>query len=192
LTPLVQFGFRLSDNTACLLGSTFNDRGIQVKHPAISICFLLAIASQNLAHADQASETIAQLDASLAKFGMARTEGAEEVKGRLVPSLFFGDHKINNQYDVVDALQKANWATATVFVKDGAEFVRVSTNVLTPDHKRGVGTLLAHNVAYEALLKGTNYCGPIDVLGTPYEACYHPIKDRVGTIVGASYIGYKK
>lgn len=163
-----------------------------MKHPAISICFFLAIASQNLAHADQASETIAQLDASLAKFGMARTQGVEEVKGRLVPSLFFGDHKINNQYDVVDALQKANWATATVFVKDGAEFVRVSTNVLTPDRKRGVGTLLAHNVAYEALLKGANYCGPIDVLGTPYDACYHPIKDRTGSTIGASYIGYKK
>lgn len=163
-----------------------------MKHPYILICMLLAVTFHNAARAGQASGTIAQLDASLAQFGQARTQGSEDVKGRIVPTLFFGDHKINNQYDVVDALQKANWATATVFVKDGAEFVRVSTNVLTPDRKRGVGTLLAHNVAYEALLKGAEYCGPIDVLGTPYEACYHPIKDRAGAIIGASYIGFKK
>jgi hypothetical protein len=30
------------------------------------------------------------------------------------------------------------------------------------------------------------------VLGTPYSACYHPIKDVKGTVLGASYIGFKK
>lgn len=149
-----------------------------MKTPTIFICLALAVAAHSAAHADQAREAIGQLDAALVKFGAARIQGTEDVKGRIVPTLLFGDHKINNQYDVVDALQKANWATATVFVKDGAEFVRVSTNVLTPDHKRGVGTLLAHNVAYDALLKGAEYCGPIEVLGKSYDACYHPIKDR--------------
>ena len=163
-----------------------------MKKPAISFCLVLALASHNVAHADQVRDTIDQLDASLAKFGPAKTQGSDDVKGRLVPVLYFGDHMINNKYDVVDALQKANWATATVFVRDGAEFVRVSTNVLTPEHKRGIGTLLAHNVAYEALVKGAEYCGPIDVLGTLYEACYHPIKDKAGATIGASYIGYKK
>ena len=80
----------------------------------------------------------------------------------------------------------------TVFVKDGDEFVRISTNVLTPEGKRGVGTQLARNAAYEAVSKGSEFCGPIDVLGTAFDACYRPIKDGGGKIVGVSYIGHKK
>ncbi|MCK7498589.1 MAG: Cache 3/Cache 2 fusion domain-containing protein [Comamonadaceae bacterium] len=34
---------------------------------------------------------------------------------------------MNNNFDVVDAVRKQHNATATVFVKDGDEFVRVST-----------------------------------------------------------------
>ena len=74
-------------------------------------------------------------------------------------------------------MRKAHNATATVFVKDGDEFVRVSTNVLTPEGKRGIGTQLARNKAYDAVSKGEQYCGPIDVLGTAFDACYNPIKD---------------
>jgi Cache 3/Cache 2 fusion domain len=113
------------------------------------------------------------------------------VAGKTVPALYFGDRKINNNYDVVDAVRKAHNATATVFVKDGDEFVRVSTNVLTPEGKRGIGTQLARNAAYEAVSKGNPYCGPIDVLGTAFDACYNPIKAG-GKIVGVSYIGHKK
>ena len=93
---------------------------------------------------------------------------------------------------MVDAVRKAHNATATIFVKDGDEFVRVSTNVLTPEGKRGVGTQLARNKAYEAVIAGAQYCGPIDVLGTAFDACYNPIKDASGKLIGVSYIGHKK
>lgn len=45
-----------------------------------------------------------------------------------MPGMYFGARKINNNYDVVDEIKKASGATATVFVKSGDEFVRVSTN----------------------------------------------------------------
>jgi len=70
--------------------------------------------------------------------------------------------------------------------------VRVSTNVLTPEGKRGTGTQLARNAAYAAVSKGQQFCGPIDVLGTAFDACYNPIKDGSGKIIGISYIGHKK
>jgi hypothetical protein len=136
--------------------------------------------------------TIADLDARLAKIGTPKIEGTDKIGDKTVPALYFGERKINSNYDVVDALRKASNATATVFVKDGDEFVRVSTNVLTPEGKRGVGTSLAHNAAYAAVIKGTQYCGPIDVLGTPYDACYNPIKDGSGKLIAVSYIGHKK
>jgi hypothetical protein len=153
---------------------------------------LLATANLVAAQAVDPKATIADLDARLTKIGSPKIEGTEETAGKTVPAIYFGARKINNNYDVVDAIRKAHNATATVFVKDGDEFVRVSTNVLTPEGKRGVGTQLARNAAYAAVSKGDQYCGPIDVLGTPYDACYNPIKDGAGKIIGVTYIGHKK
>jgi len=30
------------------------------------------------------------------------------------------------------------------------------------------------------------------VLGTPFTACYDPIKDAAGKIIGVTYVGFKK
>lgn len=152
----------------------------------------LAVVSATTAHANDPKATIADLDARLAKIGAVKIDGTDTAGDKTVPAIYFGDRKINNNYDVVDAIRKAHQATATVFVKSGDEFVRVSTNVLTPEGKRGVGTQLARNAAYAAVVAGKQYCGPIDVLGTAFDACYNPIKDAKGTIVGVSYIGHKK
>jgi Cache 3/Cache 2 fusion domain len=152
----------------------------------------LAIVGAAAAQANDPKATIADLDARLAKIGAVKIDGTDTAGDKTVPAIYFGDRKINNNYDVVDAIRKAHQATATVFVKSGDEFVRVSTNVLTPEGKRGVGTQLARNAAYAAVSAGKQFCGPIDVLGTAFDACYNPIKDAKGTIVGVSYIGHKK
>jgi len=144
------------------------------------------------AQAATPQETQAALDARLAKIGEARLEGTEKAGDQMVPGLYFGARKINGNYDVVDEIKKSTGATATVFVKHGDDFIRVSTNVLTPEGKRGVGTALAKAKAYEIVSKGGQFCGPVDVLGTPFDACYNAIKDKSGKVIGASYIGYKK
>jgi Cache 3/Cache 2 fusion domain len=163
-----------------------------MKFTTLAAAATLMIGAIGTAHAYDPKATIADLDARLAKIGAPKLEGTEQVADKTVPALYFGERKINNNYDVVDAVRKAHSATATVFVKDGDEFVRVSTNVLTPEGKRGIGTQLARNKAYEAISKGESYCGPIDVLGTAYDACYNPIKDSAGKTIGVSYIGHKK
>ena len=144
------------------------------------------------AHANDPKATIADLETRLAKIGAPKLDGTDTAGTKTVPAIYFGDRKVNNNYDVVDAVRKAHNATATIFVKEGDEFVRISTNVLTPEGTRGVGTQLARNAAYEAVSKGQQFCGPIDVLGTAFDACYNPIKDAGGKIIGASYIGHKK
>ena len=144
------------------------------------------------AHANDPKATIADLETRLAKIGAPKLDGTDTAGTKTVPAIYFGDRKVNNNYDVVDAVRKAHNATATIFVKEGDEFVRISTNVLTPEGKRGVGTQLARNKAYEALSKGQSYCGEIDVLGTQFDACYNPIKDAGGKVVGVSYVGHKK
>jgi hypothetical protein len=156
--------------------------------PLMAAALLIALP----AHANDPKATIADLDARLAKIGAPRLEGKDKAGDKEVAAIYYGDRKINNNYDVVDAIRKAHGATATVFVKEGDEFVRVSTNVLTPEGKRGVGTQLARNAAYAAVSKGAQFCGPIDVLGTAFDACYNPIKDAKGQIIGLTYIGHKK
>ncbi len=163
-----------------------------MKTLAHTLVATLLFSAAAVAHANDPKATISDLDARLAKIGAPKLEGTDVVGGKTVPAIFFGERKINNNYDVVDAIRKAHQATATVFVKDGEEFVRVSTNVLTPEGKRGVGTQLARNAAYAAVSKGQQFCGPIDVLGTAFDACYNPIKDGSGQIIGVSYIGHKK
>jgi hypothetical protein len=163
-----------------------------MKSFALALAAVAMFASSFPAFAYDPKATIADLDARLAKIGAAKLEGTDTVAGKTVPALYFGERKINNNFDVVDAVRKAHSATATVFVKEGEEFVRVSTNVLTPEGKRGIGTQLARNAAYAAVSQGQQYCGPIDVLGTAFDACYNPIKDAGGKIIGVSYIGHKK
>ena len=70
--------------------------------------------------------------------------------------------------------------------------MRVTTNVLTREGGRGVGTYLVRARAYEAVTRGETFCGDVDVLGTAYYSCYDSVKDAHGTIIGAVYIGYKK
>jgi len=136
--------------------------------------------------------TITSLEERLAKLGAPKIEGTDKAGDRAVPAIYFGARKLNNNYDLVDEIKKQSGATATIFVRDGDEFVRVSTNVLTPEGKRGVGTQLARAKAYESVSRGEQFCGDVDVLGTAFSACYDPIKDSGGKVIGVAYVGFKK
>jgi hypothetical protein len=161
------------------------------RRPLLALAVVGFVATVQ-AQANDPKATIADMDARLTKMGAPKLEGTDTVAGKSVPAIYFGERKINNNFDLVDAMRKSHNATATVFVKDGEEFVRVSTNVLTPEGKRGIGTQLARNAAYAAVSQGKQFCGPIDVLGTSYDACYNAIKDGGGKIIGVSYVGHKK
>ncbi len=159
----------------------------------LKIAAVVAAASISAhALANSPKEAIAALDARLAKLGPAKIEGVAKVGEADRPALFFGARRINSNYDVVDEIKRSTGASATVFVKDGDEFVRISTNVLTASGARGVGTNLARAKAYEALIAGNSFCGTVDVLGTAFDACYNPLKDSGGKVIGATYVGFKK
>ncbi len=152
-----------------------------------------AVLCANVALADDAKSVVAAFTERLTKVGPPHIEGTDKAgSDKTTAGLYFGPRKINNNYDAVDEVKKSYGATATVFVRDGEDYVRVSTNVLTPEGKRGVGTTLARAKAYEILNKGEEFCGDVDVLGTQYSACYNPLKDDKGKVIGATYVGFKK
>ncbi|MGZ3788287.1 MAG: Cache 3/Cache 2 fusion domain-containing protein [Bacteriovorax sp.] len=142
--------------------------------------------------ANDTKAALETLKSKLNRYGAPKTEGTEETAGKKVAALYFGKKKINNNFDIVDDVKKTHGGTATLFVKEGNEFVRVSTNVLKDDGTRAIGTELAHNKAYETVVKGDTFCGEVEILKSPYDTCYEPIKDATGKILGIYYFGYKK
>ena len=61
------------------------------------------------------------LKAMTAKLGASKLEGKEAVGGKDAPALYFGTTKINNNFDIVDAVGKEDGKgmTATLFVRGG-------------------------------------------------------------------------
>jgi Cache 3/Cache 2 fusion domain len=96
--------------------------------------------------------------------------------------------KINNYFDLVDKVVKQAQGTATIFVKNGDEYVRVATN-LKDDGSRAVGTILdPKGKAIESIKKGEPFYGEVDILGKPYITGYKPIRDSSQGVITTSVI----
>ena len=144
--------------------------------------FLLAVASGVLAEAPSANvkEAMTLLKAKLAAYGAPHIKGTE---------LFFGEHKINDEVAAVDAVKDALGVNATVFMKQDAKFIRVSTNVIR-DGKRALGTELdPKGLVYPRLSQGESYYGKAEILGKPYDTGYEPILDASKQVIGAYFVG---
>ena len=105
--------------------------------------------------------------------------------------LYFGNYKINENFEIVDAIQAKYGCTATFFEKQGDDFVRVSTDVMFEGH-RAVGTILdPDGPVIVKIRKGKPFYGTVDILGSMYETGYEPIIDKEGEIIGVYYTGFK-
>ncbi len=134
------------------------------------------------------------------KSGMIK-EALQDMKNDLIAlgepqlvndTLIFGSTKMNGNYEIVDAIKARYECTATLFMKKGDGFVRISTNIMK-DGTRAVGTLLdSKGPVIKAIQKGEAFYGNVDILGSQYETGYEPIKNAAGEIIGIYYAGFKK
>ncbi len=100
---------------------------------------------------------------------------------------------MNNNFTLVDEVQKEMGGTATLFVKSGADFVRVATNVKKDDGSRAIGTVLdPKGKAIAAISKDESFYGDVDILGKPYTTGYEPIHNAKNETIGIYYVGYMK
>ncbi len=100
-----------------------------------------------------------------------------------------------SSHDLIDSIGAATGQTATVFAFVPAEqdFVRVSTNIIKPDGKRAVGTMLGKgSAAYQPIMSGNTFRGEALILGTQYVTQYSPIKSPTGDTLGILYVGIEK
>ncbi|MDX1633240.1 MAG: Cache 3/Cache 2 fusion domain-containing protein [Marinobacter sp.] len=125
------------------------------------------------------------------QLGEAQVQGEAPVAGKTTPALFLGDTLINNNFELVDGVTRVMGGTATIFVRDGQDFVRVSTNVKKDDGSRAIGTTLnMSGAAGKSISRGEAYFGQVDILGNPYITAYSPIRNGAGDVVGIWYVGY--
>ena len=143
--------------------------------------------------AEDVQSSMSLLKSKAAALGTPTIKGEDTVAGKTVPALYFGETKMNNNLALVDEIQHEKGGTATIFVNNGDEFVRVATNVKKDDGSRAIGTVLdPKGKAIVAISKGENFYGEVDILGKPYITGYEPIRSEDNRTIGVYYVGYLK
>jgi len=99
---------------------------------------------------------------------------------------------VNDNFEIVDDVQKLLGGAATVFQKEGDKAVRISTNVIGDNGKRAVGTSVSQAVYDAVINKGETYYGTANVVGKNYITAYEPIKDTNGEIIGILFVGVEE
>jgi methyl-accepting chemotaxis protein len=125
------------------------------------------------------------------RLGVPESNKSATIAGQTVPDLDLGRSSQVGNFALVDRIKLLTGCTATLFVKKGDQFVRVSTNVLKPDGSRAIGTALdSKGLAFTAIRDGQSFYGVVDILGAPYMTGYEPMRNSASQTVGIWYVGF--
>ncbi|MBK0061668.1 methyl-accepting chemotaxis protein [Pseudomonas sp. S44] len=114
-----------------------------------------------------------------------------QVAGQATPALYLGDQLMNNDFRVVDEFQQMTAGIATLFVRSGDDFVRITTNLKKQDGSRAIGTQLdRQHPAYSKLLAGQMYVGRAVLFDRNYMTRYVPVSDASGRVIAVLFVGF--
>ncbi len=106
------------------------------------------------------------------------------------PVLSAGLTVLNGNFATVDEFTRMSGGVATVFVRKGDEFIRISTSLKKENGARAFGTVLQHaSPAYSRLLNGEEYLGKTRLFGRDFMTKYWPIFDDHKQVIGALFVG---
>jgi methyl-accepting chemotaxis protein len=103
--------------------------------------------------------------------------------------IMFGNHIVNEKYDIVDKLKADIDREITVFQVEDGSATRVSTTIIDQNGNRIIGTTVSDKIYNAVVQKGQTYKGTAMVVGEPYISYYEPIKDNSGKVIGILFIG---
>jgi methyl-accepting chemotaxis protein len=94
-------------------------------------------------------------------------------------------------YKLIDEVSSDLDIAATVFIRDGDDYRRISTSIVDNAGKRAVDTLLGKDSkAYPAIRSGKSYSGEAVILGKSYLTEYRPIvEEKSKDVIGILFIG---
>ena len=114
------------------------------------------------------------------------------VIGVSTPALLHEQEQINTSKSKVDRFANLTGGNATIFVRDGDDFVRIATSLKKADGNRALGTYLGKShPGYQTLISGKDYEGYAKLFGKDYMTVYRPVKDTQGQVIGILYIGFE-
>ena len=112
---------------------------------------------------------------------------------RTLPALRFGEAVMALDDAAVDTFAAATGGVATVFVRDGDDFVRIATSLRNAAGERVLGTVLdPRNPAYARVSEGKDFSGPAHLFGADYMTYYKALKDASGAVVGIAFVGQEQ
>jgi PAS domain S-box-containing protein len=113
-----------------------------------------------------------------------------EIGAHRTPVLLNGTTTLNLNNEIVDRFTGITKAVATVFVRQGDDFVRITTSLKKEDGTRAIGTKLERShPAYSGLLKGEAFTGKVTLFNKDYMTKYVPVKDGQGQVIAVLFIG---
>jgi methyl-accepting chemotaxis protein len=112
------------------------------------------------------------------------------INGNAVPVVKSGGKILNLDFSAVDQIRTMSGGVATIFVRSGDDFLRVTTSLKKEDGSRALGTFLGkESPAYKPVMAGETYFGKARLFGSDYMTKYSPIKDKQGKVVGIVFVG---
>lgn len=112
-----------------------------------------------------------------------------------VYGIVYGGILLNRRFDLVDRIRKTVFeldyfdgkplGTVTIFLGD----TRITTNVITADSVRAIGTLVSDEVYAKVLEKGERFADRAFVVNDWYLSAYDPIRDAKNNVIGILYVG---
>ena len=117
-------------------------------------------------------------------------KGEVEIKGRATPVLMLHGKPVNLDFSVVDDFSAATGSVATLFVRSGDDFVRITTSLKNDKGERAVGTLLdREHPGYKAVSSGQRFVGAATLFGRNYMTQYDPVLDDSGRVIAVRFVG---
>lgn len=127
--------------------------------------------------------------------GMALAAAVPVTENGHLLGVLYGGVLLNRSEEIVDRVrdtlfqheiyQGRSVGTATIFLRD----VRISTNVISPDGTRAIGTIASEEVKERVLNEGKKWTDRAFVVSDWYITAYEPIEDIFGQRVGMLYVG---
>ncbi|MGC9269703.1 methyl-accepting chemotaxis protein [Acidiphilium sp.] len=115
---------------------------------------------------------------------LVEAHGEPRLEGEV---LWFGNRRINGDFEIVDQVKAKFGGAATIFARDQ----RVATNIFGSSGTRAVGTTLAAGPVYDRMFgQGLSYRGATEILGEAYLAVYEPILQG-SAVIGVLFVGVK-
>ncbi|MCW1414039.1 methyl-accepting chemotaxis protein [Rhizobium sp. 1AS11] len=160
---------------------------------AISTAAIVGVTYYNLSHHVMDGAVSDARDATRAMavlYGAADQAAKIELKDNQLSTVTEDAIPALADHSLVDRTAQSIAGVATIFQKQGGDYVRISTNVKKENGDRAVGTkLVAEHPAQPVLARGEAYYGPAELFGRKFMTGYFPIKNASSANVGILFIG---